>query len=219
MDIDGRPRGSTKSTNLLWPFGGDHRFVFVLWLLLMPKKILLLTDDSGESLEIYYAQHRFREAGYRVLIASTRRKRLHGVLHDFDPDWATYVEKPGYRIQSDLSFRQVRPADYEAALLIGGRAPEFLRHNPTVLRIIRDFHRLGKWIFSICHGIQILAAAGLIRGRTVTCYRHVRLEVEQGGGRWVDRESVVDRPARLITSQTWESHPDFYRDIFRHLRP
>ncbi len=181
----------------------------------MPKKILIVTDDSGESLEIYYAQQRFTEAGYQAVIASTRRKRLHGVIHDFDPEWNTYVERPGYRIQSDLAFRQVKPGHYAAIMLIGGRAPEFLRHDPAVLRIVRECHRRGTWIFSICHGIQILAAAGILQGRTITCYRNVRLEAEQAGGRWVDRQSVVD--GRLITSQTWESHPDFYRDIFRHL--
>ena len=181
----------------------------------MPKKILIITDDSGESLEIYYAQQRFTEAGYKAVIASTQRKLLHGVIHDFEPGWNTYVERPGYRIQSDLAFGKVKVADYEAAMLIGGRAPEFLRHEPEVIRIVREFHQRGKWIFSICHGIQILIAAGLVKNRELTCYRNVRLELELAGGRWVDRPSVVD--GRLITSQTWESHPDFYRDIFKHL--
>jgi protease I len=184
----------------------------------MPKQVLIITDDAGESLEIYYAQHRFREAGYRPLIAATQRKRLHAVLHDFEPDWNTYVERPGYRIQSDLTFRQVKPASFEAVMLIGGRAPEFLRHEPVVLRIVREFHQRKKWIFSICHGIQILIAAGLTRGRTLTCYRNVRLEVEHTGGQWKDRQSVVDREGRMITSQTWESHPEFYRDIFQNLK-
>jgi len=178
----------------------------------MKKKILIVTDDAGESLEIYYAQHRFREAGYIAPIASTRRKLLHGVLHDFEPDWNTYVERPGSRIWSDLTFAQVKPAEYEAVLLIGGRAPEFLRHDPKVIRLIREFHRRGKWIFSICHGVQILVAAGLVRDRKLTCYRNVRFEVEQAGGKWVDEQSLVD--GRLVTSQTWESHPEFYRDIF-----
>ncbi len=181
----------------------------------MPKKILILTDDSGESLEIYYAQHRFREAGYAAPIAATKKKLLHGVLHDFEPDWNTYVERPGYRIRSDLTFGQVKVKEYAAIMLIGGRAPEFLRHDPKVIRLVQEFHRLDKWLFSICHGVQILAAAGLLQGKKLTCYRNVRLEVEQAGGTWVDKQSVVD--GRLISSQTWESHPEFYRDIFAHL--
>ena len=183
----------------------------------MFKKILIVTDDSGESLEIYYAKQRFTEAGYKAMIASTQKKLLHGVIHDFEPDWNTYIERPGYRIPSDLTFAQVEPAKYEAVILIGGRAPEFLRHDPKVVRLVQEFYRRGKWIFSICHGIQILIAAGLVKGRKLTCYRNVRLELEQAGGRWVDEPSVVD--GKLISSQTWESHPEFYRDIFTHLKP
>ncbi|MBI4624434.1 MAG: DJ-1/PfpI family protein [Verrucomicrobia bacterium] len=181
----------------------------------MPKKILIITDDAGESLEIYYAQQRFLEAGYKPVIAATQRKLLHCVIHDFEPDWNTYVERPGYRIQSDLAFGRVNVRDYEAVLLIGGRAPEFLRHDPKVVRIVRDFHRHGKWIFSVCHGIQILIAANLVKGRKLTCYRNVRMELELGGGTWVDRQSVVD--GRIVSAQTWESHPEFYRDIFAGL--
>lgn len=178
----------------------------------MPKKILIITDDAGESLEIYYAKQRFIEAGYQADIAATQKKLLHGVLHDFEPGWNTYVERPGYRIPSDLAFSKVRVASYAAVMLIGGRAPEFLREDPHVLRLVREFHQRGKWVFSICHGIQILIAAGLVKGRTLTCYRNVRFELEQAGGKWVDRQSVTD--GRIISSQTWESHPDFYRDIF-----
>ena len=182
----------------------------------MPKKILIITDDAGESLEIYYAQQRFNEAGYKAVIAATQKKLLHGVIHDFEPDWNTYVERPGYRIPSDVAFRKVRVADYEAVMLIGGRAPEFLRHDDVVIRIVKEFHQRGKWIFSICHGIQILVAADLVRGKTLTCYRNVRSELEQGGGKWVDKQSVRD--GKLITSQTWESHPEFYREIFSQLK-
>lgn len=181
----------------------------------MPKQLLIVTDDSGESLEILYARQRFLEAGWRPQIAATRRKRLHGVIHDFDPDWNTYVEKPGYRIPVDIPFHRARASAFDAVMCIGGRAPEFLRHEPAVIRLLQEFHRQDKWIFSICHGIQLLIAAGLVKGRTLTCYRNVRLELEQAGGRWRDEECVRD--GRMITSQTWESHPDFYREIFRCL--
>ena len=180
----------------------------------MAKKILIVTDDAGESFEILYAQHRFREAGYLPVIAASKKKRLNGVIHDFEPGWTTYIEKPGYLIQADIALAQVKPNQYEAILLIGGRAPESLRHHAGLIKIVQDFHRRGKWIFSICHGIQILLAAGLGAGCRVTCYRNVRLEVQQCGGTWIDRESVVDRERKFVTSQTWESHADFYRDIF-----
>jgi len=181
----------------------------------MAKQLLIITDDAGESLEIYYAQQRFLEAGWRPIIAATKRKLLHGVLHDFDPDWNTYVEKPGYRIRSDIAFAKVKVADYEAVMCIGGRAPEFLRHEPRVVRLVREFHEQGKWVLSICHGIQILIAAGLVRDKRLTCYRNVRQELEMAGGVWIDRQCVRD--GNIISSQTWESHPQFYREIFNCL--
>lgn len=182
----------------------------------MPKKLLIITDDAGESFEILYAQHRFREEGWIPVIASSQKKTLNSVIHDFCPGWTTYVEKPGYLIASDVAISKVRSRDFAAILLIGGRAPEHLRHDRKLLELVKEFHAAGKWIFSICHGIQIVLAAGLANGRKLTCYRNIRCEVEQCGGEWVDRECVRDD--KLITSQTWESHPDFYREIFRALR-
>jgi protease I len=181
----------------------------------MAKKILIVTDDAGESFEILYAQHRFREAGYQPVIAATEKKLLHGVIHDFEPGWTTYIEKAGYWIQADIAIGRAKEKDYEAILLIGGRAPEFLRHDQKLIRLIQQFHRSGKWIFSICHGIQILLAAGIGNGMRLTCYKNVRLELEHCGGTWIDRQSVVDR--NIVTAQTWQSHPEFFRHIFECL--
>lgn len=178
-------------------------------------KILIVTDDAGESFEILYAQHRFREAGYEPIIAATSKKLLNGVIHDFDPSWNTYIEKPGYLIQSEITFSEVNADDYVGMILIGGRAPEFLRHDETLIQLVKNFADQDKWLFSVCHGIQILAAAGLVEGRTVTSYCNVRMEVTTCGGKWIDKESVVD--GKIITAQTWESHADFYRDIFEQL--
>jgi protease I len=180
----------------------------------MPKKILIVTDDSGESHEILYAVHRFAEAGYKPVIAASKKKRINAVIHDFEPGWNTYIEKPGYLIQADTDFSKVRASDYEAIMLIGGRAPEFLRHNAKLIKIIKDFHKQDKWIFAVCHGIQILIAADVIKDRKVTCYCNVRFEVKSAGGKWINKQSVVD--GKLITAQTWESHPEFYRDIFKN---
>lgn len=181
----------------------------------MSKKILIVTDDAGESFEILYAVYRFREAGYQPVIAATQKKRLNGVIHDFQPGWTTYIERAGYLIQADTSFSKVKPAAYSAIVLMGGRAPEFLRHDSTLIKLVQKFHSSGKWIFSICHGIQILLAAGLGEGRRLTCYCNIRCEVEQCGGKWINKQSVVD--GKIISAQTWESHAEFYRDIFKNL--
>ena len=179
------------------------------------RQILIVTDDAGESFEILYAKQRFLEAGWTPVIAATDKKRLNGVIHDFCPGWNTYIEKPGYLIESDITFSDVNVADYEAIMLIGGRAPEFLRHNDDVIKLVQEFHTRDKWLFSVCHGVQILVAAGLVYGRNVTCYENVRFEVVSCGGKWINEEAVVD--GKMITAQTWESHAAFYRAIFLSL--
>lgn len=175
------------------------------------KKILIVSDDAGESFEILYALHRLREAGYQPVLAASEKKRLNGVIHDFAPGWNTYIEKPGYLITSDLAFKQVKVSDYAALLLPGGRAPEFLRHNADLIKIVREFQRQGKWLFAICHGIQILLAAGIGRGLKLTCYENVRFELESVGGTWVNQQCVRD--GKIVTGQTWQSHAEFYREV------
>jgi len=175
-------------------------------------RVLVITGDGGESYEALYAVHRFREEGWEAVVAAPTRRRLHLVMHDFKPGWDTYIEREGYGLEADLAFDQVEIEDYDAVLILGGRAPEYLRNNVRLLDIVRAFDRAGKWIFAICHGIQVLAAAGLISGKRVTCYEHVRLEAEQAGAIYVTDEAVCD--GRIVTAQTWQSHPQFYREIF-----
>jgi protease I len=181
----------------------------------MPKKVLIITGDAGESYETLYAKHRMLEGGFTPVIASTRTGPLHLVMHDFEPGWDTYVERPGYRVNADLTFKDVKVDDYAAVILLGGRAPEFLRNDATLLKLVRDFAEKGKFVFSICHGIQILVAAGLAGGRKLTCYEHVKSEVMSAGGEWIGQESVRD--GKFVSAQTWISHPDFYRDVMQCL--
>lgn len=178
----------------------------------MSKRILIVTGDGGESFETLYAVQRMREAGYQALVAAPSKRRLHLVIHDFEPGWDTYIERyPGYGVSADLSFEEVQTANFDAVLLIGGRAPEYLRNRKIVLDIVREFDSQQKWIFALCHGIQILVTAGLVAGKCITCYEHVRLEVEQAGGTWATSQSARD--GRIVTGQTWESHPEFYREV------
>lgn len=181
----------------------------------MSNKVLVITGDAGESYETLYAIHRFQEAEYEPVIAAPSKRRLHLVMHDFEEGWDTYVERQGYGVEADLTFAEVNVADYLAVVLIGGRAPEYLRHDARVVEILKEFDNSKKWIFSICHGIQILIAAGLVSGRTMTCYENVRFELECEGGTFDSREAVRDD--RIVSAQTWQSHPEFYREVFRCL--
>lgn len=181
----------------------------------MAKKILIVTGDAGESYEALYAVHRMREAGHEAVVAAPEARRLHLVMHDFEPGWDTYIERQGYGLNADIAIDDVKSGEYHALLLLGGRAPEFLRHIPRVREIALDFAAAGKPVFSICHGIQILVAAHLVQGRTVTCYEHVRSEAERAGACYSTAQAVRD--GQLVTAQTWESHPEFYRLVFECL--
>jgi protease I len=181
----------------------------------MSKRILVVTGDGGEGYEALYACHRFLEAGHTPVVAAPSKRRLHLVMHDFEPGWDTYIERPGYGLDADASIDEVSEGNFDAILLLGGRAPEYLRHNRKLVEMVRLFHDSGKWVFAICHGIQILVAAGLAKERCVTCYEHVRGEVELAGGFWSGQQAVRD--GRIVTAQTWQSHPEFYREIFHCL--
>ncbi|MCF2443938.1 DJ-1/PfpI family protein [Dyadobacter sp. CY345] len=181
----------------------------------MNRKILIVTGDGGESYETLYAVHRFQEEGDIAVIAAPSKRRLNLVMHDFEPGWDTYVERPGYCLDSDLTIEEAVVDDYDAILLLGGRAPEYLRNHAPLLEVVREFDRQDKWIFAICHGIQILVTAGLANNRKLTAYEHVRAEIEMGGGTYCTEQAVRDQ--NIITGQTWQSHPDFYREVFASL--
>lgn len=180
------------------------------------QKILIITGDSGESYETLYAMHRLQEAGCKTVIASTTVKRLNLVIHEFEPGWDTYKESKGYNLDSDISFEDVAVDDYAAVLLIGGRAPEYLRNNARVIEIVQQFNQSGKYIFAICHGIQILVTAGLVNKKRMTCYEHVKFEVESCGGIYISTEEAV-QDGQFVTGKTWQSHPEFYRLVMNCL--
>jgi protease I len=110
----------------------------------MSLKIAIVTGDAGEGYEALYAWHRFLEEGWEAHIVAPSRRRLHLVMHDFEPGWDTYVERPGYGLEAHRSIDEISADDYDALLVIGGRAPEYLRHNERLLRVIREMHGQGK---------------------------------------------------------------------------
>lgn len=180
------------------------------------KKILIITGDAGECFETLFACHRFKEAGYQPVIAAPSVKRLNLVMHDFEPGWDTYVERPGYILGSDISFDDVNTDDYVALLLIGGRAPEYLRNDARVINIVKRFFESNKYLFAICHGVQILVTAGLVHKRNIVCYEHVKFEVESCGGIYMEHEEAI-QDGIIVTGKTWQSQPEFYQIVFKCL--
>jgi protease I len=179
----------------------------------MSRKVLIVTGDGGDSFESLYACHRFMEAGWEPFVAAPARRKLHLVTHDFDPGWETYVERPGHVIEADMAITAVSAKEFAALIFPGGRAPEYLRNNTSLLSLVREFAHQEKCICAIGHGIQILAAADdFLRGRSVTCHPYVRIEIDHAGAHYVDKPAVRD--GKLITAQTWKAHPEFYREVF-----
>ena len=128
-------------------------------------------------------------------------------IHDFEGD-QTYSEKRGHNFRLNATFDSIRPEDYDALVIPGGRAPEYVRLNPRVLEMVRHFASAKKPIAAICHGAQVLAAAGVLQGKTCSCYPAVSPEVTAAGGTFADlpmTEAVVD--GNLVSAPAWPAHP------------
>ena len=179
------------------------------------KRVLILTGDGGEGLEIYYAIFRLQEEGHVPEVAAPSAKPVQAVVHDFEPGIDTYVERPGYRVPVDRTFEEVDPTRYDGLLIPGGRAPEYIRNRPAVQKIVQHFFEANKPVGAICHGVQVIAAAMAIGGRDVTCYREIACEMEQSGADYQDKEVVVD--GNLVTSRTWADNPFWMREFLKLL--
>jgi protease I len=174
----------------------------------MPK-VLMLTGDAAESLEVLYPYQRLREAGYDVDIAAPSKKTLQFVVHDFVEGYDTYTEKPGYSWDADLAFSDVDPADYVALVIPGGRAPEYIRNNADVQRIIRHFFDGDKPVAQLCHAPLALAAAGVLTDRRTAAYPALAPDVGAAGAEFVDGAAVVD--GAMVSARAWPDHPEWMR--------
>lgn len=180
------------------------------------SKVLMLTGDAAEDLEVMYPYQRLLEEGYDVDIAAPSVKKLQFVVHDFVDGFDTYTEKPGHSWPADVAFADVDPADYVAVVVPGGRAPEYLRNDPDVQRILRHFFDVDAPVAALCHGPLMLAAAGVLDGRRSSAYPALAVDVERAGGAFVDGPDVVD--GNLVTGRAWPDHPQWFRPFIETLR-
>jgi protease I len=185
----------------------------------MPK-IFLPIGDATEALDTFYPYFRLQEDGYEPVVAGPEARLYHTVLHEIPPDssvpWDITQERPGYFIKATLAFRDAKGADFAGAFVSGGRAPEYIRYNPDLLRVMREIHAAGKPIACVCHGIEILTAAGIIQGRTVTTVAKCKLDAEQGGAKYVDKEVVLD--GHFVTSRVWMDNAALMREFLKLLQ-
>jgi protease I len=183
-------------------------------------KVLLLAGDFVEDYEIMVPFQTLLAVGVQVDAVCPGKSagdRIRTAIHDFEGD-QTYSEKPGHNFTLNATFQKVRPGAYDGLLIPGGRAPEYLRLNARVLDIVRTFDKAKKPIAAICHGIQILTAAGIVSGRKCTAYPACSPEITLAGGRYEETPidgALVD--GHLVTAPAWPAHPAFCREFLKLL--
>lgn len=183
-------------------------------------KILMLVGDFVEDYEVMVPFQALSMLGYSVdavCPGKTAGQSVRTAIHDFEGD-QTYSEKPGHNFALNATFDEVSEADYGALVIPGGRAPEYLRLNPRVLEITRHFHQADKPIAAVCHGAQVLTAAGVLQGKSCSAYPACGPEVTASGGTFVDIPvDSVHVDGKLVTAPAWPAHPAWLREFVRVL--
>ena len=174
------------------------------------KKILMLVGDYVEDYEVMVPFQALLMIGHQVHAVCPGKKSgqtVRTAIHDFEGD-QTYSEKPGHLFALNFDFDAVNARDYDALLVPGGRAPEYLRLNEKILQWVRDFDKAGKPIAAVCHGAQLLAAAGILAGRECSAYPACDPEVRLAGGTFIDIDvTQAHVQGNLVTAPAWPAHP------------
>lgn len=166
---------------------------------LQGKKIAVLVEEQYQELEVWYPIYRLREAGATVVTLGTGKKEYKG--------------KFGYPVTADADVHQAKAADYDAVVVPGGFAPDFMRRHEGPARFVREIFRAGKVVAAICHGLWIPASAGILKGMTATCFSAIRDDVTNAGAKYVDQEVCVDR--NLVSARKPDDLPAFVRETIR----
>ncbi|NDJ20827.1 DJ-1/PfpI/YhbO family deglycase/protease [Nostoc sp. B(2019)] len=184
------------------------------------KKILMLVGDYVEDYEVMVPFQALQMVGHTVDAVCPDKKagdKVRTAIHDFEGD-QTYSEKPGHNFSLNATFAEVEAETYDALVIPGGRAPEYIRLNQSVLEITRHFAQANKPIAAICHGLQLLAAADVLQGKRCTAYPACRPDVHLAGGIYVNipvDEAIVD--GNLVTAPAWPAHPRWLAEFLKVL--
>lgn len=184
------------------------------------KKILFLTGDFAEDYETMVPFQALQMVGHTVHAVCPDKRAgdtIKTAIHDFEGD-QTYTEKPGHLFALNASFADVDVAQYDALMIAGGRAPEYLRLNPRVIEIVQQFAAANKPIAAVCHGAQLLAAADVIRGKTISAYPACAPEVKLAGANYADipvDQAVTD--GNFVTAPAWPAHPAWLGQFLQRL--
>ena len=187
-----------------------------------PKKILMIVGDYVEDYEVMVPFQMLLMVGHHVDVVCPDKKAGETVataIHDFEGE-QTYSEKRGHNFRINASFSAIDPGDYDGLVIPGGRSPEYLRLNPRVIEIVQHFGNSDKPIAAICHGPQLLAAAGVIDGKSCSAYPACKPEVENNGGEFIQANATFDNAhvdGNLVTAPAWPAHPAWMRSFLEVL--
>ena len=176
----------------------------------MSNKVLIIVGDASETLDTLYPYYRLQEEGFEPVVAAPEARVYQMVMHEVKPGWTITKEWEGYTIRAEVAFKDVKPEDYLGIFFSGGRAPEYIREDEHLLTITRHFFEKNKPIASVCHGVEIPARAGCVKGRRMATVAKCRFDLEVCGGVYVNEPCVVD--GNLVSGRT-------YLDNGRYLRP
>jgi protease I len=179
------------------------------------QKVLLPVGDATETVDTLYPYYRLIEAGFEPIVAGPERRVYQMVLHEVRPGWTITKEWDGYQISADIAFSEIDPTDYAGVFFSGGRAPEYLRDDPDLIRVTQYFFDNNLPIASVCHGVEIPARANRVRGRRMATVAKCRFDLEVCGGIYVDEACVVDR--NLVSGRTFHDHGHFMGPWIRML--
>ena len=170
------------------------------------NKVLLVVGDATETVDTLYPYYRLQEDGFEPVVAGPEKRPYHMVLHEIPPDWDGKVtrEFEGYTLQADIAFRDTDHRDYLGIFFSGGRAPEYLRYDADLVRITRHFFEANKPVASVCHGVEIPAYAGCVKGRRMATVPKCQFDLEVCGGIFVNEACVVD--GNLVSGRTYHDH-------------
>lgn len=182
------------------------------------KKILMLVGDFMEDYEAMVPYQMLIMVGHKVDTVCPDKKpgdKVKTAIHDFEGD-QTYAERVGHSFPVTADFKKIKPEDYDALLIPGGRAPEYLRLNERLLEVTRHFAKANKPIAAICHGPQILVAAGVLKGKSCSSYPAVAPEIRLAGATWVKNNETFSNAhtdGNLVTAPAWPAHPEWIKQF------
>jgi protease I len=182
-------------------------------------KVLMPIGDGTEVVDTYYPYFRLLEAGFDVVVAGPEARLYNLVTHEVPPGasvkWDITQEGPGYHLEADIAFKDIIPEEYVGMFVSGGRAPEYIRYDRNLLKVTQYFFEKNLPVAVVCHGVEIVAAADVIRGRKLTTVPKCEFDITQNGGIYVPQELVID--GNLISCRTWHDYGFPYMKTFIEL--